>query len=225
MKIVKAINSLKKGKFLIICDSPNREKEADLVIHASFCTPKVIKTLRNEAGGMICLVINKDIAKKLGLDFFNKKLLELKGVYRKLTVKKTPYGDSPAFSIYINSKKCYTGISDEDRAKTIKEFEKMVSKNKDKKKLKAEFVKNFYSPGHIPLLIAENLNKRKGHSEYSIELAKRAGLSPVMVISEMLGEDYKAMEFKKAKEYAKKKRLVVMESMDFEELDQRKGRK
>ncbi|MCX8163423.1 MAG: 3,4-dihydroxy-2-butanone-4-phosphate synthase [Candidatus Micrarchaeota archaeon] len=212
-KLELAAEELKKGKFVIILDSPTREKEADLVIHASFATKEVIKKLRKEAGGLICLVTDKKNATELGLEYLHKKLKNLKGVYEKLAIEKTPYKDSPAFSIYINSRECYTGITDEDRAKTAKEFEKILSlKPKIKQK---EFTKRFYSPGHLPILIAKDLKQRKGHSEFSIALAKLAGLSPAMLICEMLSDSGKAKSFKEVKRYAKKNGIMLVEEKDF----------
>ncbi|MEM3362001.1 MAG: 3,4-dihydroxy-2-butanone-4-phosphate synthase [Candidatus Anstonellaceae archaeon] len=214
-KILKmAALELKKGKFVIICDSPNRENEADLVIHASFCTKEVIKKMRKEAGGLICLVTDRKNATELGLDYLHKKLNLMGGVYKKLSANKTPYNDEPAFALYINSKKCYTGITDEDRATTAREFEKII--RLEKKMKKVEFVKNFYSPGHIPLLIAKDLKKRRGHSEYSIELAKLANLSPAMLICEMLSDDGKAKSLEEVKKYATRNKIIVLKENDFE---------
>jgi 3,4-dihydroxy 2-butanone 4-phosphate synthase len=215
-KISQAIKALNRGRIILLLDSPDREKEADMLIHAKFISPKIIKKFRKEAGGLICLVTDKETANELGLKY-QTDILKKHKEYKNLIVKKTAYNDEPSFSIYINSKKVYTGITDLDRYKTIKEFANMLElKEKNKNiNLREEFAKRFYSPGHVPLLIARDLKTRKGHSEYSIELAKRAKLSSAVVICEMLGENYKALSFKKVKEYAKKNKILFLEPKDF----------
>ena len=215
-KIQQAIRDLKLGRPVIISDNLKRENESDMVVHASAATPEIIKKLRNEAGGMICMVIDEKIAELLGLRYFSSILKSLSFPYNKLAIDKTPYGDEPAFSLYINSKKCYSGISDMDRSTTIIEFEKLISQQSKIKKIKENFVKNFYSPGHVPVLIAKDLTKRKGHSEYSIKLAKLANLSPVVVICEMLSSNFYPMRGNEVEEYAKKTNTIVLKEEDFQ---------
>ena len=217
-KIKQAIEDLKLGRPVIISDNEKRENESDIAVHASFATPAIIKKLRKEAGGMICLVIDEQTAKLLGLKYFTSFLRDLSFPYNRLAIDRTPYGDEPAFTIYINSRKCYSGISDIDRSTTITEFEKLISQKNKTTDIKEEFVKNFYSPGHVPLLIAKDLARRKGHSEYSISLAKLANLSPAMVICEMLSDNFYPMRKKEIEEYAKKNNIINLKEEDFQNI-------
>ncbi len=198
-----ALDALRKGVPLVILDHPQREGEADLVLHAGFCTPENVRILRTQAGGLVCLGTNQETAKKLQLPYAADLLRESNSpTLRALALGRAPYGDPSAFSIWINHKKTYTGITDNDRSLTITEFEKMVgAKGQDKA---ASFVQNFYSPGHVPLLIARELGERNGHTELALTLARAAGLTPAMVMCEMLGEDWKALEWKKALVLARK---------------------
>lgn len=213
MDFSKITNSMRAGKPIILLDDPKREGEADIVIHASKCTPEMVRLLRKDAGGMICLATSGEVADELGIDFMSKRMAEAGlDTYRKIAVKKAAYGDEPSFSIYISSRKAYTGITDNDRSLAMREFEKVASANIGEKK--EMFVKNFCAPGHVPLLISRSIEKRRGHTEMSVELCKKAGLSPAVVICEMLGDDGKALSWNGAKEYAKKNGFLALEGKE-----------
>ena len=55
---------------------------------------------------------------------------------------------------------------------------------------KLDFGAEFRSPGHVALLRAASglLNERRGQTELSIQLALIAGITPSMVVCEMLDE-------------------------------------
>ncbi|MBI2676026.1 MAG: 3,4-dihydroxy-2-butanone-4-phosphate synthase [Candidatus Aenigmarchaeota archaeon] len=207
--VKRALIELKEGKMIVLYDEDKREGEADLIFHAASVNPEKIETLRRHAGGLICLAIGKNIAERLNLPFISD-VLASNQTAAKMIVKKTAYGDKPAFSIAINHKSVYTGIPDNDRALTIREFAKIINENN---RIEGKFVNNFYTPGHVFLLIDRGLEVRRGHTELSIELAKRSGLSEAMVLCEMLGEG-KALSKKAAMEYAKSRNLVFLEGRE-----------
>jgi len=198
-------DELKKGSMVVVYDGDEREGEADLMFHASFATPEKIMKLRKDAGGLICLATDKETAEKLELPFFADFVCADNSPVKGMRCTKTAYGDKPAFSISINHKKVYTGITDNDRALTISSFEKIDSKDK--------LIDEFYTPGHVFLLISSGIENRKGHTELSIELSKKAGLSPAMVLCEML--DFgKALNKEKAKKYAEDNGFVFLEGKE-----------
>jgi 3,4-dihydroxy 2-butanone 4-phosphate synthase len=203
--ITQALAELKKGNFLVVYDGDNREGEADLVIAAKHITPERVETLRKDAGGLICAAISKQKADRLGLVFFTD-LIEKSKTNSKMACKKTAYGDKPAFSIPINHCGVYTGITDNDRALTLKKLDEIVTKKP------ARFDFEFYTPGHIFLLISRGLENRRGHTELVGELGKRAGFE-VMVLCEMLGKGM-ALSKKDAIAYAKKHGFVFIEGKD-----------
>ncbi len=204
--VEKALTELRKGHIILVYDGDEREGEADLMFHASFTSPTKIELLRKDAGGLICAAIGSDYAKRLELPFFTD-LLEQSGKMGKLSCRKTAYGDKPAFSLPINHCKVYTGITDNDRSLTLRMLEEVLSK-----RIK-NFEKEFYSPGHIFLLIGRGIENRKGHTELSLELAKRAKLTQVMVLCEMLGKG-NALSKDNVKKYAKKHKLVFLEGKE-----------
>ncbi len=209
-KIKKAEEALRKGRVIIIYDGDEREGEADLVFHASFVTPKMIELLRKDGGGLICLALSNEIAERFGIPFYTELLR--KAGFDNIACKKTAYGDEPAFSISVNHKTVYTGITDIDRAITIKEIANAAESSNPK----GNFIENFYSPGHVFLLISRGIEKRRGHTELAVELARRAGMSGVMVLCEMLGVG-RALQKKKAEEYARKKGFVFIEGVEIYE--------
>jgi 3,4-dihydroxy 2-butanone 4-phosphate synthase len=153
--------------------------------------------------------IPKDAARRFGLPFMTDLLDSSEGTPKALVCGKTAYGDKPAFSLAVNHRKVYTGITDNDRSLTIKAIDAMISGNE---KTAVDFIKGFYSPGHVFLLIGRGLGNRKGHTELSLELAGRSGLG-AMVLCEMLGKG-KALPKKDAQGYAKRHGLVFLEGKE-----------
>jgi len=215
-KIEDAVKLLKEGKMLVIYDGDEREGEADLVFHAGFASPEMIERLRKDAGGLICVALAKEHADAIGLPFYTEYLSKAGGTLEKLECKKTAYGDAPSFSIAVNNKKVYTGITDDDRALTISEIAKLVESENPKQR----FIDDFYSPGHVFLLIGRGIENRKGHTELTLELAKKAGLTGVMVLCEMLGKG-KALPKKDAQKYAEENGFVFIKGVDIYEAGNR----
>jgi len=65
--IEEAIEDLKKGKVIIVCDDENRENEGDFVGLAEFATPEMINFMAMEGRGLICTPITNELARKLNL--------------------------------------------------------------------------------------------------------------------------------------------------------------
>ena len=120
-----AIASLKQGEFVMIYDSDGRESEVDMMVAAEFCTPEHVARMRQHAGGLLCLAISNGLAKKLDLEYMHNILAnsnDLDSDSKNMVMGMAPYGDHPTFSISVNHKRTYTGITDSDRALTIKEM-------------------------------------------------------------------------------------------------------
>ncbi|MBU0591336.1 3,4-dihydroxy-2-butanone-4-phosphate synthase [Candidatus Micrarchaeota archaeon] len=228
-KIQNAIEKLKKAYACVIYDGNDREGEADLIIHAKYITPEWIERLRKNAGGLICLAIEPEIAKKMGLVFYTDILASSNFELKQMECKKTAYNDKPSFSIPVNHKEVYTGITDTDRALTIKKLAELAERaykneqtgtiqtgkgNLKGESIKQEFMRSFYSPGHVFLLIGRGIENRKGHTELALELARRAGMQGTMVLCEMLAPG-RALSKKKAKMYAEKYGYPFLEGSDF----------
>ncbi|HYX55613.1 MAG TPA: 3,4-dihydroxy-2-butanone-4-phosphate synthase [Nitrososphaeraceae archaeon] len=214
--IEEAIDMLRHGKFVLVHDDKGREDEIDMVMAAEYITPKNIATMRNDAGGLLCLAISNEITTKLGLAYMHdiiQSLSSINPVFSKLTYGKSPYGDKPSFSIAINHRDTYTGITDIDRALTISKMAE-ICKKIDSGGVE-EFAKNFRTPGHVPILIASKglLEERRGHTELCVYLAQMSKLAPAVVICEMLDSiTHRALSINKAKEYADIKGITLLEA-------------
>lgn len=213
-----AIKALKKGEIVLVYDADGREEETDLVVASEFISPAHIQTMRKEGGGLICTAIHPTIADKLGIPFIVDVWNHAEGkykVFKELKADDIPYDEKSSFSITVNHRKTFTGITDNDRALTIKELSK-ISKNSLNGHNPKEFGINFRSPGHVILLRAANglLLKRRGHTELSVALMQMAGLTPIATICEMLGDDGYSLRIKDARNYAKRKGAVFLEGND-----------
>jgi 3,4-dihydroxy 2-butanone 4-phosphate synthase len=206
MNLEKAVEQLKLGGMIVVYDGDEREGEADLIFSAKFADPRKVQILRKEAGGLICAAVPEEDAQKLGLPFFTDMLEKADIGVKSITCTKTAYGDKPAFSLPVNHCEVYTGITDNDRALTLKKLDEIIDQRSD------DFTKEFYSPGHIFLLIGRGLDKRKGHTELALELGRRAE-QRIMVLCEMLGHG-RAISKEEAKEYAHWNGLVFVEGKE-----------
>ena len=223
-KIEKATKELKNGKFILIFDDDKREGETDLVISSQYATPDSIKTMRKDGGGLIILMISKEIADKLKLPFLsdmysciNKKYPVLKELFP----NDIPYDAKSSFSLYINHRQTFTGITDIDRSLTMKRFSDLTKKvkNLDDGFASKIFGKEFRSPGHVPICVAAKnlLDERKGHTELVISMMKMAGLPPSGSGCEMMGDDGKALSKENAKKYAQDNNLIFIEGKEIVE--------
>ena len=198
-------DSLLSHKPILLYDGGKREGEVDMLFYPKEITYKQIQFLRKYAGGLICIAVSSEICEFLNIPFISEMLSD---EYSSLRISKTPYGDKPAFSLSVNHRQTFTGITDKDRAKTISEFYNLAEK-KDRTK----FYDEFYSPGHVFLLrAAKSLEQRRGHTELSTHLCSKAGLLPLTVICEMLGEDGNALTIESAQEYAQKNNFILIDA-------------
>ena len=216
-----AIDDLRNGKFILIYDDDCREGETDLVIASEFVTPESIKTMRKDGGGLIFLMISKEVANKLKLPFLADMYSHIDEKYpvlKELIPNDIPYDAKSSFSLYINHRDSFTGITDIDRSLTMKRFAELTKKIDTLNDGHATmmFGKEFRSPGHVPICVAAEklLNERKGHTELVISMMRMAGLSPAGSGCEIMGDNGRALSKDAAKEYSDKHNLVFLEGKD-----------
>lgn len=205
----------------MIFDAKKREGETDLVIASEFVTPEAIRTMRKDGGGLIFLMTSNEIANKLKLPFLADMYLQINHKYpvlKELVPNDIPYDTKSSFSLYINHRETFTGITDIDRSLTMNKFAELTKKIQtlNDGQVTKMFGKEFRSPGHIPICIAaENLlTERKGHTELVVTILKMAGLAPVGSGCEIMGDDGKALSKEKAEKYAKENNLVFLEGKE-----------
>lgn len=220
--LVDAIAALKAGRFVLVHDDKGREDEIDMVVAAERVTPEHVAIMRKDAGGLLCLAIASEPATKLGLVFMHDMIAgmgRVNPVFAKLTEGRAAYGDKPSFSIAVNHRSTFTGITDTDRALTISKMAGICKNgNVD------EFAHDFRAPGHIPILIAAKglLAERKGHTELCVYLMRLAGMAPAVAICEMMDSaTHRALTVEKAGEYAREAGIPLLEASELKEAYQK----
>ena len=185
-KISLILKEAKKGKMFILVDDKNRENEGDLIIPASKCNSKSINFMAKHGRGLICLALTKKQVETLKLP-----LMSSKNKSRMQT----------AFTISIEARKgISTGISAQDRAKTIKTaINPKVKKN------------DIISPGHVFPLVARNggVLERAGHTEASVDISKLSKLNPSAVICEVMNEDGRMARLNDLFKFSKKHKIKL----------------
>jgi 3,4-dihydroxy 2-butanone 4-phosphate synthase len=193
--IDRAITDFRQGKPVLIHDSDDREDETDLVYPADTITPQDVACLRNDAGGLICVAVSDRVAEAFELPFLADSIDHPSARDHKLD-----YDERSSFSIPVNHRSTRTGITDKDRARTIRELGNAAATPEQ-----TDFAAEFRTPGHVPILRSSRglLVERKGHTELGIALARKANRTPAVVVCEMLSDETgEAMTKAEAKVYA-----------------------
>ena len=217
-KIDSALLDLRNGKFILVYDNESREGETDIIMASEFVAPASIRTMRMDGGGLIFLMISNEIANKLKLPYLADLFSDINNRYpvlKELIPNDIPYDTKSSFSLYINHRNTFTGITDIDRSLTMKKFAELTKKidGIDDGLATKMFGKEFRSPGHVPICIASEklLDSRKGHTELVISMLKMAKLTPAGSGCEIMGDDGKALSKDKAKKYADDNGLIFLE--------------
>ena len=202
-------------------DGDGREEETDLTIASEFVTPRSITTLRKEAGGLICTTLSGDVHRKIGLPLMADVLKEARAAYPLLdavSAEEWKYDRHSAFSLSVNHRDTFTGVTDKDRALTIARLAAIAREavRQENGWAAHAFAEEFRSPGHVPLLNAAEplLMARKGHTELTTALTIMAGLAPSATICEMMSDEGRARSKEEAKAYAREHNLVFLEGQD-----------
>lgn len=188
-----ALADLKAGRSLVVVDDENRENEGDVICAAQFATPDIINFMAVEARGLICLAMLGDRLDALDLP---------------LMVNQNSDSNQTAFTVSIDATPhlgVTTGISAEDRARTIQVAINSASRSEDLSR-----------PGHIfPIRAREGgVLKRAGHTEAAVDLARLAGLYPAGVICEIQNPNGSMARLPELVEYARKHKLKLISIAD-----------
>jgi 3,4-dihydroxy 2-butanone 4-phosphate synthase/GTP cyclohydrolase II len=164
--IEEALEDVRAGRMVVVCDAEDRENEGDLTLAAQFATPEAVNFMAREARGLICLALTPDRCDELGLD---------------LMAAKNESAFETAFTVSIEAREgVTTGISAHDRAHTIQVAIDPRSQPGD-----------LVQPGHVFPLKARSggVLERTGQTEAGVDLARMAGLIPAAVICEIMNDD------------------------------------
>jgi 3,4-dihydroxy 2-butanone 4-phosphate synthase/GTP cyclohydrolase II len=164
--IEEAIEDIRQGRMVVVCDDEDRENEGDLTIAAQFVTPEAINFMAKEGRGLICLALTPQRCDELGLD---------------LMAAKNESAFATPFTVSIEARHgVSTGISAADRARTI---QVAIDPEASPREL--------VQPGHVFPLKAKpgGTLERVGQTEAAVDLARLAGLNPSGVICEIMNDD------------------------------------
>lgn len=217
-EVDRAIEAMGRGEFVLVYDADGREEECDFFLAAEFCSPDHIRTMRQDGGGLIFLMVRPDIRDRFALPFLQDMYPEFNRSYpvlQALVPDDIPYDSRSSFSLTINHRKTFTGITDIDRALTVLEFGKLALATDEVSEAEALPLlgEKFRSPGHIAICISSDriLETRFGHTELSCALSTMAGLSGVTVGCEIMGGDGKAKPKEEVIRYARENGIPFLE--------------
>jgi 3,4-dihydroxy 2-butanone 4-phosphate synthase/GTP cyclohydrolase II len=165
--IPEAIEDIRNGKIIVVVDDEDRENEGDFICAAECITPEIVNFMATHGRGLICAPLVEDRCEELNLDLM---------VGRNTAAYETPF----TVSVDLIGHGCTTGISAQDRSKTIRA---LVDPDINPDELG--------KPGHIFPLKAKKggVLRRAGHTEAAIDFARLAGLQPAGVLVEIMNED------------------------------------
>lgn len=219
--IDKALTDLQHGKFVLIHDADDREDETDFILAAEFVTPEQVQIMRKDGGGLLFLMISDEIAKMFQLPFITDIFSQSESnfpVLQSLIADDIPYDAKSSFSIWLNHRDTFTGITDNDRGLTMREFGLFAKKCLQGRVEQpvVELGKRFRSPGHVPICRASEqpLSSRFGHTELATALLTMAGVTPVACGCEIMGDTGQALSKMNAKQYADKHDYIFLEGKD-----------
>src|SRR2546429_9669768 len=159
--VEEAIEDIRRGRMVVVCDDENRENEGDLTMAAQFATPEAINFMATHGRGLICLALTDERCQELGLNLMAAK-------------NEAPF--QTAFTVSVEAREgVTTGISAADRARTVQVAIDPKSRPHD-----------LVQPGHIFPLKAKKggVLERTGQTEAGVDLARLAGVIPAAVICE-----------------------------------------
>ncbi len=189
--IEEALEEIRQGKMIVVCDDEDRENEGDLVMAAQFVTPEAINFMAKEARGWICLALTPQRCEELSLNL--------------MTAKNESALQTP-FTVTIEAREgVTTGVSAHDRAHTMQVAIDPSTRPGD-----------LVQPGHVSPLKAKagGVLERTGHTEASVDLARLAGLIPAGVICEVMNEDGSMARVDDLESYCAKHRLKMITIAD-----------
>ncbi len=189
--IEEALEELREGRMVIVCDDEDRENEGDLTLAAQFATAEKINFMAKEGRGLICLALTPQRCAELGLP------------------PMTPQNETrlgTAFTVSIEAREgVTTGISAADRARTIQVAIDPETRPED-----------LVRPGHVFPLMARpgGVLERSGQTEAGVDLARLAGLYPAAVICEIMNDDGTMARIPDLIPYAKRHGLKIVTVAD-----------
>ncbi|MCH9815191.1 MAG: bifunctional 3,4-dihydroxy-2-butanone-4-phosphate synthase/GTP cyclohydrolase II [Actinomycetia bacterium] len=186
-----AVAAIAAGAAVVVVDDADRENEGDLIFAAARATPALTGFMIRHTSGVVCVPLEGATLDRLDLP-----PMTAVNEDRKQT----------AYAVSVDARDgVTTGISNEDRAKTIKVLADSATEPYE-----------LTRPGHIfPLrAVAGGVLQRAGHTEAAVDLARLAGFSPAGAICELVNDDGSMMRAPACREFADEHGLKMISIAD-----------
>jgi 3,4-dihydroxy 2-butanone 4-phosphate synthase/GTP cyclohydrolase II len=159
-----AVEAIRRGNVVIVVDAEDRENEGDFIAAAEKVGPEIVNFMITHGRGQLCMPLLPEVCERLKIPLM-------------VESNTAPLGTS--FTVPVDHRTARTGITAQERAKTIRSILDPTSKPTD-----------FVRPGHLFPLVAKEggVLRRAGHTEAAVDLARMAGLAPAGVLCEILDE-------------------------------------
>jgi 3,4-dihydroxy 2-butanone 4-phosphate synthase / GTP cyclohydrolase II len=189
--IDEALDDIRAGRMVVVCDDEDRENEGDLTMAADKVTPADIAFMATHGRGLICVPLTEERCDELQL--------------RQMVSNNTATLGT-AFTVSVEARgRTTTGISAFDRAATVQALIDPETKAED-----------LLRPGHtFPLRAREGgVLRRAGQTEAAVDLSRLAGLYPAGVICEVMNDDGTMARVPDLKEFCARHRLNMITVRD-----------
>ena len=164
--IEEALAELRSGRPVLVADDADRENEGDAILAAELADPRWVGWMVRHTSGYLCAPMTDEHADQLGLPLM------------------WPANQDPLrtrYTVAVDAASgITTGIDAAQRARTARVLASATSTSAD-----------LVRPGHVLPLRARagGVLERRGHTEAAVDLARLAGLEPVGLIGELVGDD------------------------------------
>lgn len=165
-RVSRAIDRIAAGEGVLVVDDEDRENEGDLIFAADALTVRQMARMIRDGSGIVCLVLTADKVEALDLP--------------PMVACNTARNET-AFTVSVEAREgVTTGVSASDRVRTVQAAVAVDAQPAD-----------LARPGHVFPLRAHpgGLVARRGHTEATIELMKRAGRASAGVLCELMNPD------------------------------------
>ncbi len=189
--VEQAIADVAAGRAVVVVDDEDRENEGDLIFAAQRATAELTGFMIRWTSGYICVAMPGAELDRLGLPPMT-------------VINEDKKGTAYAVTVDARDVKA-TGISAEDRARTIKVLADTATEPHE-----------LTRPGHVvPLRAADGgVLRRPGHTEAAVDLARLAGLTAAGALCELVNEDGSMMRAPQCREFADEHGLTMISIAD-----------
>ena len=158
--VQRAITAFQAGQPVCLFDSEKREGETDLLFPAAAAVPATMRQLRQDCGGLLFLAIGDEVGACFGLPFLQdlhttEDAVQRNPVLSHLITNDLRYDARSAFTLSLNHRDTYTGITDHDRALTTRRFAELatacMAAGESGETAMKRLGEEFRTPGHIPV--------------------------------------------------------------------------